>query len=217
MIYTIKNTSFPSNTYIVACPSNNGCIIIDPGIDYLLAEKIIEKDKLVPVAILCTHGHFDHIANVSFFKEKYDVPFYIHSNDKKTIKSANFFLKFLKINFTINTPMPDVLWHGKGTILALPNFDLEIKNMPGHSPGSCIIKWGNNLFTGDIFYKKGLGFNSFPDENKKILKTSIKEIFGLYDHGIMIYPGHGDAELLGTIIKNNKELAYFLTESNIDD
>ena len=214
MIYTIKNISFPSNTYILSEDRDKSCIIIDPGIDYHLTENIIFQNALNPLAIICTHGHFDHIANVSFFKDRYKIPFYIHHNDIKTVNRANFFLNFLKINFLIKTPVPDFILKEKNNILNIGLFKFEIKNLPGHSPGSCIIKWGNNLFTGDIIYKKGLGLNSFPDENKIFLKESINEILESYHHENMVYPGHGEYDTLDAIKKNNKELIYFLQSEN---
>ena len=55
--------------------------------------------------------------------------------------------------------------------LRIGRFDLVIYNFPGHTEGSCIIKWEGNLFSGDIIYKKGLGLDSFPGENKVKLKN----------------------------------------------
>lgn len=212
MVYTITNKLFISNTYLVTIEDDSSCIIIDPGLNFELAEHIISEHKLLPIVILCTHGHFDHIANVSFFQEKYQIPFYIHEKDLRAIKSANFFLRVSKNDFTIKTPVPDVLFKEEITDLTIGNLAVFVRNFPGHSPGSCIIQIGNNLFSGDTIYKKGLGFNCFPDENKEILKQSLRKIFVHYSHESRIYPGHGSSELLGSIFKNNHELIEFLSQ-----
>lgn len=214
MIYTIKNIIFPSNTYIIA-NDDNACLIIDPGLDESLTDACIQENKLKPVAVLCTHGHFDHIANVTFFKLKYNIPFYIHEADVKTLRSANFFLKMARIDFNIKTPVPDFLFSGKNETLELQDFTIKIFNYPGHSSGSCILQVDNQLFSGDIMYARGLGFNSFPDENKTILKKSIQEIFTNFSDDDMIYPGHGEAEKLGVIKTKNLKLQDFLNEKKI--
>ena len=212
MVYTIKNTTFPSNTYVLSNEDDNTCLVIDPGLDALLTDDCIQKNNLTPIAILCTHGHFDHIANVSFFKLKYGIPFYVHEADVKTINSANFFLKMAKIDFTIKTPVPDILFVGKSSTLQIQHFRIDVFNYPGHSKGSCIIKHEDRLFSGDILYTQGLGFNSFPDENKTILRESIKEIFSGFPDDSLVFPGHGSSGKLGVIKQQNKKLLDFLND-----
>ena len=212
MIFTFKNTSFNSNTYLITNEFENECLIIDPGINYELADTFLDERQIKPIAIICTHGHFDHIASVSFFKEKYNIPFYIHEKDLRAIKSANFFIKIAKINFVIKTLIPDVIFKEENTTLNLGSFKINVSNFPGHSPGSCIIQIDDNLFSGDILYKKGLGFNQFPDEDKALLKESIKKISRYYVDKSIVYPGHGGSASLETILNDNKELVEFLKE-----
>jgi glyoxylase-like metal-dependent hydrolase (beta-lactamase superfamily II) len=214
MIYNIKNITFSSNTYIIANDAK-ACLIIDPGLDESLTDACIQENNLRPIAVLCTHGHFDHIAQVSFFKEKYDIPFYIHEADVKTLRSANFFLKMARINFSIKTPEPDFLFLGKHETIQIADFTIRVFNYPGHSKGSCLLQIGSDLFSGDILYARGLGFNSFPDENKTLLRVSIKEIFSDFSDADMIYPGHGEACKLGEIKKQNLKLLEFLNEQTI--
>ena len=48
-----------TNTYVVY--DNQNCIVIDPPFDrYSTVEKFVEQNNLVPVAVVLTHGHFDH-------------------------------------------------------------------------------------------------------------------------------------------------------------
>ncbi len=210
-IYLIRNKKiFSSNTYIIKNKINVECIIIDPGFDIDLINKDIADNNLKPVAIISTHGHFDHIASVSFLKNKFKIPFYIHSSDLKILKSANFYLKIAGINHKIEIPIPDRLLKGKIEEIIINNFDLKIYNFPGHSLGSCIIQHENNLFTGDIVYKNGLGKGSVPMENTELLKQSILKIFNVFLDENLVLPGHGRPEYLGIIKENNSELKDFL-------
>jgi glyoxylase-like metal-dependent hydrolase (beta-lactamase superfamily II) len=210
-IYLIRNKKiFSSNTYIFKNIANNECIIIDPGFDVELIYKEILENNLIPIAIISTHGHFDHIGSAAYFKNKYKIPFYLHEGDIKISQSANFFLKISQLEHKIETPKPDFLFRGELDYLSLNNINLEIYNFPGHSPGSCIIKIENNLFSGDIIYRNGLGKGSVPKENTELLRQSILKIFKVFLDENLVLPGHGSPEYLGLIKENNAELKDFV-------
>lgn len=214
-IYLIRNKKiFSSNTYIFKNKVNDECIIIDPGFDLELIEKGIQEHKLKPVAVVSTHGHFDHIGSAAFFKNKYCIPFYLHEGDMKISQSANFYLKVAQLNHKIETPTPDFLFKGDLNRVTINGIDLEVYNLPGHSPGSCIVKIENNLFSGDILYKNGLGAGSVPKENTALLKQSILKIFDIFVDEDLVLPGHGASEYIGAIKNNNTDLKNFLFENN---
>lgn len=213
MISRIKNILFSSNTYLVSDEDEKYCLIIDPGLDELLIDNTIQDLQLIPIAILSTHGHFDHIGGATYFKDKYAIPFYIHESDVKISKSANFLLKIAGIKHKIITPKPDFLFCGKTDTISICNFNLEIYNFSGHSDGSSVIKFENNLFSGDILYKNKLGFNNFPGEDKVKLRESVIKIFEIFSDDSIIYPGHGESEYLGVIKRTNLDLLNFINDN----
>lgn len=212
MIYIIKNNIFSSNTYILA--EGRDCIVIDPGLDKGIILKALKEYDLVPLAVMSTHGHFDHIAGVADVVGEYGVPFYMHKNDLKLSKSANFYLKLAKINCKIDIITPDLLFEGNHEVVKIKNFKIDVFNFPGHSNGSCVFQFGESLFSGDTIYKTGLGFNNFPGEDKARLRTSIVSIFETFDPDFMIYPGHGAPATLKEIRMNNKDLSLFIEKQN---
>ena len=214
-IFLIKNKKvFTSNTYLYKNKINNECIIIDPGCDTELIDKNIQDINLKPIAVISTHGHFDHIGSAAFLKNKFKIPFYLHEGDVKISQSANFFLKIARLNHKIIIPIPDFIIKGDFTFVAINGINLEIFNLPGHSPGSCVIKIENNLFSGDIIYKKGLGLGSIPKENTEHLKLSILKMLNIFIDKDLILPGHGESEYLGSIKKSNIDLINFLFDKN---
>jgi glyoxylase-like metal-dependent hydrolase (beta-lactamase superfamily II) len=210
LLFKVKNEIFSSNSYLLKDKLSDFCVLIDPGLDTQAIDKILNELKLKPIAIIATHGHFDHIGSVTFFKNKFNIPFYMHEADLKISQSANFYLKIARINHKIETPKPDVLFKEKKETITIGNFELCIYNFPGHSAGSCIIKQDKYLFTGDIIYKKGLGFNNFPGEDKAKLKHSIQEVFETFPDDCLVLPGHGESEYLINIKNNNQDLINFL-------
>lgn len=211
MVYTIRNEIFPSNTYLLT--SQEKCIVIDPGLNFDLIDAAIIEKNLIPIAIIATHGHFDHIGSAQNIIEKYNIPFYIHKADYKMTQSANFFLKIARINHMIKTPKPSNIIQGEHTILNFDGFfPIEITNFEGHSDGSCVIQYENYIFTGDMIYANCIIPNSFPGENLNKLRDSIVKLFNSYPDETIVYPGHGRSATLKEIKDQNKDLEKFLSE-----
>lgn len=213
VIHRVKNRFFPSNTYLLAKEGTNECIIIDPGVDFESIQQAIHDLALEPIAIACTHGHFDHLGCIASLKKAFgNLPYALHEKDFKLAKAANFFGKLAKINIWIEHVKPDLLFTGQKGELNFGAFVLHFENLPGHSDGSCILVIGNSIFGGDLIYSKGVGFNNFPGEKKVELKQSILRLLSGYEPKLIIYPGHGESATLAQIQENNQELNEFLKQ-----
>lgn len=52
----------------------NGVVLIDTGIaqaDREALAALLEREKMVPQGIICTHAHYDHTGNAAFLRRKY--------------------------------------------------------------------------------------------------------------------------------------------------
>src|SRR5688572_15109360 len=71
------------NVYMIANEQDNTWVLIDAGLKWS-SGKIKKMAQLLfgensrPVAIILTHGHFDHVGSVKKLAEEWNVPVYAH-------------------------------------------------------------------------------------------------------------------------------------------
>ena len=78
-----------NNVYCVINKDVNECIIIDPSFSPEAIVNIIDESGATPVAILLTHGHFDHIMSVDFLRDKYHIPVIAYADEKELLNDIN--------------------------------------------------------------------------------------------------------------------------------
>jgi glyoxylase-like metal-dependent hydrolase (beta-lactamase superfamily II) len=180
------------NCYLIA--SGNVGWIIDPGDE---TENIIDDlnlDAFELKGIINTHGHFDHIGAVAAIKEKYKIPFFIHSKDKRIVTQGNLYRRMVGDNTVVLTPLIDDYLDD---LIPLELMDKKILThyIPGHSTGSVCFEIEGNLFCGDIFFGNNIGRTDLPGGNKDSLVASVNYIFDKFI-GFYVHPGHGESFIL---------------------
>ncbi|KNZ69903.1 Zn-dependent hydrolase-like glyoxylase [Thermincola ferriacetica] len=197
-VYPIPGDNNAANSYIVS--SGGKAAVIDAGKPAEIMSKL-EKEKLLPIHVILTHGHFDHIIGLTALKEKYpSLEVFIHAADQ--YKPADP-VKNLSALFgsRVKTGVQTVPLSGRSA-LKIGRVTLEIIETPGHSPGSICIKAGNLLFSGDTLFKGAVvGRTDFPDSSPEALTASLKKLLALPDNTV-VYPGHGPSTTLGTEKEN---------------
>ncbi len=201
---------FKVNCYILGLDNVN--IIIDPGADFKVIKKNLDRCGIKPDFILNTHGHYDHIGAVEEIISNYGVPFYIHELEESIITDpkrnfSSFFgeneLSLKTYNLIKNTD------YGYFTGLGI-----EIINVPGHTPGSIMLKTGKFLFTGDLLFRGAIGRTDLPGGDAVRIKKSLAKLKKM-DSQLIIHPGHGGSSILEYELKTNYYLGdYFLKEDN---
>ena len=183
-----------TNCYIVYDEKTLDGGVIDPGDDSdEILEKITEENVNIKF-ILLTHGHFDHIMAASDICEKTGGKIVVHKNDVGYLKECvvNGFSSYIKTKY--DELMPDILAED-GTIIDVSGISFEYIHTPGHTPGSCIIKAENYLFTGDTLFKKSCGRCDLAGGNFSKILCSLKRISNISgDYNVL--PGHGEKTTL---------------------
>ena len=202
-IKRIITGKWKENCYIVR-NSRKKAIIIDPGSDYNSINKIICNMKIELIAILNTHAHFDHIGCVSRLKDRYNMPFYLHSNDDKLLQSANLYISIFNGNGYIKVPKIDFFYDKTNISNNITDFNINIIHTPGHTYGSVCLLIEDVLFTGDTLFRGKIGRTDLPGGNKSLLNESLKKISKLPEN-LKIYPGHGCRSTIRYELLKNEE------------
>ena len=171
--------AYQTNCYIATVAGKD--FIIDPGVDAL---SWVVKHVKNPIAILNTHGHFDHVWSNQAVKEALDIPIYVPKDDAFMLQ---------KDPFSQGTPpsSPDVLIEGD-EVLMLDGVKIEYLHMPGHTPGNSVIMIEDGMFSGDFVFENSIGRVDFPYSSPEDMKKSIQKFIALHKEDMTIYPGHGN-------------------------
>jgi hydroxyacylglutathione hydrolase len=202
------------NCYIVTLESKlNSCFIIDPGADFKSIDSYIVQENLHPEFILNTHGHFDHLGAAPQMIEKYNLPFYLHKDDENIAldpkKNMSSLLGSNALSFSAYNLIDD------GILDILEEHDVYIYEMPGHTPGSIIIKMQNFLFTGDLLFRGAVGRTDLPGGSSKVLSMSLRTL-KKFSPELSVNPGHGAASTLKNEFLNNYYLSDDFLEGGIN-
>lgn len=198
--------AFQENTYVLYDDTNQ-CVIIDPGC-YAAAEQqqlvnFIETNELIPVKLLNTHCHIDHILGNNFVSKKFNIGLEIHEADLPTLLATTEYGHLY--GFTVDpSPQPTRFIQNNETI-TFGNTDLEVRFTPGHAPGHVVFIHHNERFVinGDVLFYNSIGRTDLPGgDHNTLIKSIHQELFTLPDDYI-VYTGHGPSTTIGEEKKNN--------------
>ncbi|MGI6037168.1 MAG: MBL fold metallo-hydrolase [Limnochordia bacterium] len=178
-----------ANCYILYPRDGDECLLIDPGGGEELIEKRLEELGKNPVAVLCTHGHADHIGALAWAKNK-ECSIYIHADDASYLTTPEENLScYIPDVELIHGPPADELLQG-GEKLSLAHLEIQVLHTPGHTPGGVCYLIGEHLFSGDTLFQGSVGRTDLPGGSGVQLAKSLEKLMDLPGE-IMVHPGHG--------------------------
>lgn len=192
-----------TNCYIVFNDETKECFIIDPGASgKQLAEKI-RQDNLTPVAVLLTHGHFDHAGGAADLAEEFGIKIYAHEAEADTLHDPQKNVSWMvgaKETYDADVFLQDE------EVIAFAGFEVKVLYTPGHTEGGCCYYIADErvLFSGDTLFAQSVGRTDFPGGSMSQIVRSIQEKLmtlnepGNLETDIMVYPGHNDPTTIET-------------------
>lgn len=182
---------YQTNCYIVSV--DNKDFIIDPGVD---ATSWIKENVINPIAILNTHGHFDHVWSNAQLQKELNIPLYTPEGDVAMLNESSW-MKDLPPS------TPDIKVQNNEEF----NFDgvkVKFRHFPGHSPGCSTIEIEDAMFSGDFIFERSIGRTDLPYSSPSDMRDSL-EIFKKLEFDKTVYPGHGGT----TTIKQEQQYADY--------
>ena len=212
-VETIVTGPFKENSYFFWYNNSRDTILIDPGDDYNLICNQIDKNNLIPVAIINTHAHLDHIGAVSKLKQIYGIPFYLHEDEALILDTYKDTCDFFGVEAR-EKPEVDI-WLKDDSEILINNFKINIFHTPGHTPGGICIKVDNHLFVGDTIFHGSVGRTDLPGGSWKKLESSLINLVKSMDPDIILHPGHGPETTLVNEIEKNSFLIALNEKLNL--
>lgn len=171
-----------NNVYLLACAASGRSLLVDAADDAPRIRAL--ATGTVPLAVVQTHGHWDHVRAWSALAADPGLEIWGHQGDVGLYPAA-----------------PDRLLCD-GQILTVGELDVEVLHVPGHTPGSLLLLVHGSerpwLITGDSLFPGGPGNTSGDLTAHALLMDGLEDrVFGRLPDETLILPGHGDASTLG--------------------
>lgn len=176
--------AYQTHCYILDLPQ--GQFIIDPGEN---AHQWVITHCPKPIAILNTHGHFDHIWDNAKLQEHFEgIPLICHELDAFLLQSDVF-----SLGLTPSHPTTLIQSHNTSQTLTLEGVEVKFHHFPGHTPGCCMIEIAGQIFSGDFIFYRSIGRSDFAYSSPKDMRESLLRFESLQEIADMpLYPGHGE-------------------------
>ena len=186
-----------TNCYFAINDDTKEVLVIDPGASADQLAKKIRQEKLTPIAILLTHGHFDHAGGAEELAKHFDIKIYAEENEKETLDTPS--LNLSGWEGVQKTYHADVFLKNEQEI-DLAGFHIRVFHTPGHTVGGCCyyFPYQNVVFSGDTLFCTSVGRTDFPKGSAAQIIRSIKEKLLPLPDETTVYTGHNDITTIGT-------------------
>jgi len=193
-IHTLVVGQLQTNCYVIT--SRSEVIIVDPGDEPERILRFIKDLNAIPVRIVATHTHFDHVLGVDEVRKATKVPFLIHPDDLAMLQSMQSRVRQI-MGYEVPPP-PKVDGYIKDDdLLRVGDETVRVLHTPGHSPGSISLSGDGYVLTGDALFNQSIGRTDLPGGDLKTLIHSIRERLFKLDDATIVYPGHGPETTIG--------------------
>ena len=218
MVFTKRFEAGPwgTNCWLVGPGAGQECVIVDPGMDAAgrIADLVAEH-RLRPIAVLLTHGHIDHMFSVLPVATGYDIPAYVHPEDRERIGNPykrmapemTAMIRAMGVEFAEPSELLDL---ADGMTASLAGLDFRFRHAPGHTMGSTVFETTLDdrptMFSGDVLFRGSIGRTDLYGGNETRMFETLRDVILRAPDEMVVHCGHGESTTIGQERRTNPYL-----------
>jgi hydroxyacylglutathione hydrolase len=204
LVRTLPVGPLQCNCSIVADPAEREAVLIDPGDEADRILLALAETKCRAIALLHTHGHFDHIGATAAVKRATGAAIRIDAADRPLYDALADQAAFFGVSAA--APLPPDGGFSDAETIAVGRFRLEVISTPGHTPGSTSFRLDGDtpiLFSGDTLFRRSIGRTDLWGGDTETILASIRRRLYVLSPETRVVCGHGPDTTIGEERKSN--------------
>ncbi|MBQ3901003.1 MAG: MBL fold metallo-hydrolase [Clostridia bacterium] len=213
--FAISEYKHREETHCYLLLGTERAVLIDTGLGVADIGEIVDELTALPVTVLTTHAHWDHVGGHRHFDD-----IAVHALERDWL-AVRFPLSLEEVKNELTQAPCDLppdfdldsyeIFHGvpqrilrDGDLIDPGGREILVVHTPGHSPGHCCFyeKERGYLYSGDLIYKGRLDA-FYPTTDPQLFYESVKKIRRLKTKKIL--PGHHQPDIPVSLIKEIEE------------
>ena len=183
-IFSLDGEDFEVDNNIWLVGDDDEVIVVDAAHDHRPIVAGVGSRRVV--AVVCTHGHNDHINAAVPLAEVVGAPIWVHPDDRM----------LWEVVWPDRAPDAELV---DGQVIEVGGSSLEVLHTPGHSPGGCCLhaEADGVVFSGDTLFNGGPGATGRSFSDYDTIVASIRDRLLVLDPATVVHTGHGDSTTIG--------------------
>ena len=150
-----------TNTFLLISDAGHA-VVIDPAADAQTYDKILKEHHVPLTAILCTHGHYDHVGSAKALQAEWNAKLYCEKADLAGDRMY---------------PLSAAdCGYAEGESIAVDELTFTVWHTPGHTPGSVVLLCGEYLFCGDTLFAGSIGRTDLEGGSSAQMAESLRKL-----------------------------------------